>query len=363
MVIWNLLRRCNLTCKHCYATSADSVFRDELDTAAALAVIDDLHEAGVKVLILSGGEPLLRDDLFQLSAYARARGFFVALSTNGTLISESNIEQIAAANFDYVGVSIDGLEETHDAFRQLVGSYASSMHGIALCRQRGIRVGLRTTLTQENHAQLPQLLDLMREYDVQKFYLSHLNYSGRGKRSRQLDAHQQMSRDAMTLIFERAWADIQAGSLSDFVSGNNDADAILLLQWVHRHLPEHYPQLEHMLHAWGGNASGSGIANIDNTGEVHPDTYWWQHSVGNVRKTPFRTLWLDEPDPLLQQLRQHPRAIGGRCSQCRWLDICNGNTRTRAWAEGDLWGQDPGCYLSDEEIGVRPQSNLICVQS
>ncbi len=363
VVIWNLLRRCNLTCKHCYATSADSVFRDELDTAAALAVIDDLHEAGVKVLILSGGEPLLRDDLFQLSAYARARGFFVALSTNGTLISESNIEQIAAANFDYVGVSIDGLEETHDAFRQLVGSYASSMHGIALCRQRGIRVGLRTTLTQENHAQLPQLLDLMREYDVQKFYLSHLNYSGRGKRSRQLDAHQQMSRDAMTLIFERAWADIQAGSLSDFVSGNNDADAILLLQWVHRHLPEHYPQLEHMLHAWGGNASGSGIANIDNTGEVHPDTYWWQHSVGNVRKTPFRTLWLDEPDPLLQQLRQHPRAIGGRCSQCRWLDICNGNTRTRAWAEGDLWGQDPGCYLSDEEIGVRPQSNLICVQS
>ena len=363
VVIWNLLRRCNLTCKHCYATSADSVFRDELDTAAALAVIDDLHEAGVKVLILSGGEPLLRDDLFQLSAYARARGFFVALSTNGTLISESNIEQIAAANFDYVGVSIDGLEETHDAFRQLVGSYASSMHGIALCRQRGIRVGLRTTLTQENHAQLPQLLDLMREYDVQKFYLSHLNYSGRGKRSRQLDAHQQMSRDAMTLIFERAWADIQAGSLSDFVSGNNDADAILLLQWVHRHLPEHYPQLEHMLHAWGGNASGSGIANIDNTGEVHPDTYWWQHSVGNVRKTPFRTLWLDEPDPLLQQLRQHPRAIGGRCSQCRWLDICNGNTRTRAWAEGDLWGQDPGCYLSDEEIGVRPQSNLICVHS
>ena len=363
VVIWNLLRRCNLTCKHCYATSADSVFRDELDTAAALAVIDDLHEAGVKVLILSGGEPLLRDDLFQLSAYARARGFFVALSTNGTLISESNIEQIAAANFDYVGVSIDGLEETHDAFRQLVGSYASSMHGIALCRQRGIRVGLRTTLTQENHAQLPQLLDLMREYDVQKFYLSHLNYSGRGKRSRQLDAHQQMSRDAMTLIFERAWADIQAGSLSDFVSGNNDADAILLLQWVHRHLPEHYPQLEHMLHAWGGNASGSGIANIDNTGEVHPDTYWWQHSVGNVRKTPFRTLWLDEPDPLLQQLRQHPRAIGGRCSQCRWLDICNGNTRTRAWAEGDLWGQDPGCYLRDDEIGVRPQSNLICVQS
>ncbi|HJR27667.1 MAG TPA: radical SAM protein, partial [Pseudomonas sp.] len=303
VVIWNLLRRCNLTCKHCYATSADSVFRDELDTPAALSVIDDLHDAGVKVLILSGGEPLLRDDLFVLSAYARDKGFFVALSTNGTLINEQNIAQIHAANFDYVGISIDGLEATHDAFRQLKGSFASSMRAIRLCREQGIRVGLRTTLTQENHAQLPRLLALMREYDVQKFYLSHLNYSGRGKRSRQLDARQQMSREAMTLIFERAWEDIQHGRDSDFVSGNNDADAILLLQWVGLHRPEHYPRLERMLRAWGGNASGSGIANIDNTGEVHPDTYWWQHSVGNVRHTSFRTLWLDRPDALLQQLR------------------------------------------------------------
>lgn len=361
VVIWNLLRRCNLTCKHCYATSADSVFRDELDTTTAMSVIDDLHEAGVKVLILSGGEPLLRHDLFVLSAYARSKGFFVALSTNGTLINEDNIAHIRAAQFDYVGISIDGLEATHDEFRQLKGSFASSMHGIELCREQGIRVGLRTTLTQENHGQLPQLLELMREYDVQKFYLSHLNYSGRGKRSRKLDARQQMSREAMTLIFERAWADIQRGLDSDFVSGNNDADAVLMLQWVQQHLPEHAPRLERMLRDWGGNASGSGIANIDNTGEVHPDTYWWQHSVGNVRHTPFRTLWLDQPDALLQQLRVHPRVVGGRCAHCRWLAICNGNTRTRAWAEGDLWGQDPGCHLSDEEIGLPPINTIACI--
>ncbi|TDR45994.1 heme d1 biosynthesis radical SAM protein NirJ [Pseudomonas brenneri] len=360
VVIWNLLRRCNLTCKHCYATSADSVFRDELDTEAALKVIDDLHEAGVKVLILSGGEPLLREDLFQLSAYARRKGFFVALSSNGTLIDEGNIQQIAAARFDYVGISIDGLKATHDAFRQCEGSFERSMHAINLCRQAGIRVGLRTTLTQENYAQLPQLLALMREYDVQKFYLSHLNYSGRGKRSRQLDAHQQMSRDAMLMLFQQAWDDIQNGVASDFVSGNNDADAVLLLQWVHQHLPEHYPQLEHLLHAWGGNASGSGIANIDNTGEVHPDTYWWQHSVGNVRHTSFREIWLERPDPLLLRLRQYPREIGGRCTDCRWLGICNGNTRTRAWAGGDLWGPDPGCYLSDAEIARTPPTLIPC---
>ncbi|MDM8350272.1 heme d1 biosynthesis radical SAM protein NirJ [Pseudomonas sp. sp1636] len=362
VVIWNLLRRCNLTCKHCYATSADSEFRDELDTAAALRVIDDLHATGVRVLILSGGEPLLREDIFQLTDYARDQGFFVALSTNGTLIDERNIAQIAAARFDYVGISIDGLEAVHDEWRQLKGSFAASLRAVDLCRQHDIRVGLRTTLTQHNYPQLPALLALMREHDVQKFYLSHLNYSGRGKRSRsrKADAHHQMTRDAMQQLFAQAWDDVQNGRETDFVSGNNDADAVLLLQWVETHLPQHRARLEGMLQAWGGNASGSGIANIDNIGDVHPDTYWWQHSVGNVRRQSFREIWLDQPQPLLTQLRQHPRAVTGRCAQCRWLSICNGNTRTRAWAEGSLWGEDPGCYLSDEEIGLQP---MPCIPS
>ncbi|WP_374287378.1 heme d1 biosynthesis radical SAM protein NirJ [Pseudomonas fluvialis] len=361
VVIWNLLRRCNLTCKHCYATSADSEFRNELDTTEALGVIDQLHEAGVRVLILSGGEPLLRDDIFQLADYARDKGFYVALSTNGTLIDEQNIERIAAADFDYVGISIDGLEAVHDEWRQLKGSFAASMHAIYLCRARGIRVGLRTTLTQHNYPQLPALLELMRAHDVQKFYLSHLNYSGRGKRSRGADAHAQMTRDAMWQIFERAWQDVEAGRDTDFVSGNNDADAILLLQWAAERLTAaQVAALEDMLRAWGGNASGAGIANIDNIGDVHPDTYWWQHTVGNVRRQRFRDIWLDNPQPLLQQLRQHPRAVGGRCGECRWLAICNGNTRTRAWAAGDLWAEDPGCYLSDAEIGLPTATQIPC---
>ncbi|HYG41396.1 MAG TPA: heme d1 biosynthesis radical SAM protein NirJ [Bordetella sp.] len=351
VVIWNLLRRCNLACKHCYATSADSQFRNELSTAEALRVIDDLRAAGVRILILSGGEPLLRPDLFQLADHARDQGFFVALSSNGTLIDEYNIERVAAAQFDYVGISIDGLQEVHDAWRQMPGSFAAAMHAIDLCRRHGIRVGLRTTLTQHNTEQLPAILSLMRNHGVQKFYLSHLNYSGRGKRSSKFDALHQMTRDAVHLLFERAWADIGAGLDTDFVTGNNDADAILLLQWVRQRMPQHVPRLESLLRAWGGNASGCGVANIDNTGDVHPDTYWWQHQVGNVRRQAFRDIWIDRPQPLLQQLRQHPRPVQGRCATCRWLAICNGNTRTRAWAAGDLWGEDPGCYLSDTETG------------
>lgn len=355
VVIWNLLRRCNLTCLHCYSTSTDTHFKGELTTDEILRGLDDLADAGVKVLILSGGEPLMHPDLFEIAAHARARNLFVALSTNGTLIDHSNIDRIAALEFDYVGISLDGLRETHDRFRQSDGSFDSALNAMRLCREADIRVGMRTTLTEENAPQLPILLDLMREIDVQKFYLSHLNYSGRGKRSRRFDAHHQRTRHALELLFERACEDIAAGRNSDFVTGNNDADAILMLQWVRQHQPERYARLLSILRNWGGNASGVGIANIDNIGDVHPDTYWWHHQVGNIRQRRFADLWLNDPDPLLVHLRQHPRAVKGRCAQCQWLDICNGNTRTRAWADGDLWGEDPGCYLSDEEIGITEQ--------
>ena len=232
MVIWNLLRRCNLTCKHCYSTSADSDFRGELETAEILRGIDDLRAAGVRVLILSGGEPLMHPDLFEIAAHARQAGMFVALSSNGTLIDEGNIQRVAEARFDYVGISLDGLRETHDRFRQKQGSFDAALAAMRLCREADIRVGMRTTLTEENAAQLPALLDLMRELDVQKFYLSHLNYSGRGRRSRALDAHHRRTREALALLFERADQDIRQGRDSDFVTGNNDADAILLLDWL-----------------------------------------------------------------------------------------------------------------------------------
>lgn len=156
----------------------------------------------------------------------------------------------------------------------------------------------------------------------------------------------------LALLFERADEDIRQGRDSDFVTGNNDADAILLLDWLKRRRPQQLARLCELLLDWGGNASGEGIANIDNTGEVHPDSYWWHHSVGNIRHQRFADFWFERPDPLLLQLRQRPRPVVGRCSQCRWLDICNGNTRTRAWAGGELWGEDPGCYLSDQEIGL-----------
>lgn len=353
VVIWNLIRRCNLTCKHCYSISADKDFPGELSTDEIFRVMDDLKGFRVPVLILSGGEPLLRPDIFEISKRAKDMGFYVGLSTNGTLIDEALIEPVAQIGYDYVGISIDGLRETHDRFRRKAGAFDASMRAVRLCRERGIKVGLRFTITQDNAAELPDMLELMEREGVDKFYLSHLNYAGRGNHNRLADAHHVMTREAMDLLFETALRCEQEGLQREFVTGNNDADGVYLLHWVQRRFPEQAAQIEAKLIEWGGNASGVNIANIDNLGEVHPDTFWWHHSLGNVRERPFSEIWQDLSDPLLAGLKQRPRGISGRCGACRHFAICGGNTRVRAHQiTGDPWAEDPGCYLDDTEIGV-----------
>ena len=353
VVIWNLIRRCNLACKHCYSISADHDFPGELNTEEVYAVMDDLKAYGVPVLILSGGEPLLRPDIYDISKRAKAMGFYVGLSTNGTLIDERNIAQIAEVGYDYVGISIDGLRDTHDRFRRLDGAFDASMHGIRLCQQHGIKVGLRFTLTQDNAAELPAILDLMDAKDIDKFYLSHLNYAGRGNRNRKDDVVHQLTRRTMDLLFDRCWAGIQSGKPREFVTGNNDADGVYLLFWVQRHFPDKVDTMRARLAQWGGNASGLWIANIDNLGNVHPDTFWWDYTLGNVRERPFSQIWPDTSDPLMAGFKHQPRPVKGRCGECQYLDICGGNTRVRAWSlTGDPWQEDPACYLTDEEIGA-----------
>ena len=353
VVIWNLIRRCNLACKHCYATSADIDFEGELDTAEVFSVMDELKAYGVSVLILSGGEPLLRPDIFEISNRAKQMGFYVGLSSNGTRITSDNIDAIAGVGYDYVGVSLDGMRETHDRFRRKTGAFDEALHGIRLCLDIGIKVGLRLTLTQDNAAELPELLQLMQDEQIDKFYLSHLNYAGRGNRNRDSDLHHRMTRQAMDLLFETCWRDVQSGVKREFVTGNNDADGVYLLQWAGKNLPQHVDKLRAQLLRWGGNSSGVNIANIDNLGTVHPDTMWWDYSIGNVRERPFSEIWEDRSDPLMAGLKAERRPLQGRCAACKHLAICGGNSRTRAWQlTGNPWAEDPGCYLSDVEIGV-----------
>jgi len=353
VVIWNLIRRCNLTCKHCYAISGNVDFPGELSTAEVFTVMDDLKSFRVPVLILSGGEPLLRNDVFEVSHRAKAMGFYVGLSSNGTLITDRNIGAIAAVDYNYVGISLDGIGATHDAFRRRQGAYDEALAGLRLCRDRKLKTGMRFTMTMDNAAEFPKLLELMDEEGIDKFYLSHLVYAGRGNKNRGDDAQHAFTRRMMNVLFDRAWAAARTGEHKEFVTGNNDADGAYLLMWVRERFPEKEAHMRGKLAEWGGNASGVNIANIDNLGNVHPDTMWWHHTIGNVRQRPFSEIWPDSGDPVMAGLKQRPRPIEGRCGQCQYFDICGGNTRVRAQQlTGNPWAEDPACYLSDDEIGV-----------
>lgn len=362
VVIWNLIRRCNLTCKHCYSISADKNFPGELSTEEVFAVMDDLKQFHVPVLILSGGEPLLRPDIFDISRRAKDMGFYVGLSSNGTLITDKNIHAIQAIGYDYVGVSLDGTEATHDKFRRKKGAFTESLNGIRLCRDAGIKIGVRFTLTQDNAHDLPALLDLVDAEGISKFYLSHLNYAGRGNKNREHDAFLETTRQAMDLLFKRCWKSIAGGKDVEYVTGNNDADGVYLLLWVRRNFPHLEEHMRIKLAQWGGNSSGVNVANIDNLGVVHPDTFWWHHPLGNVKDRPFSEIWQDTSDPLMAGLKAHPRSIKGRCGACQYFDICGGNTRVRALQLcNDPWTEDPACYLSDQEIGVTTAANRVKV--
>jgi heme d1 biosynthesis radical SAM protein NirJ len=360
VVIWNLTRRCNLRCRHCYTTSADVDFPGELTPEQAMETLEDLGTFGIPALILSGGEPLVRRDLFPIAKRAREMGMFLALSTNGTHIHGETADRVAEIGFD--GISLDGIGATNDWFRGKTGAFDQAVAGVRACRERGVKVGVRFTITTDNAHQLPDLLALCDREGVDKFYLSHLVYAGRGDKHRGEDAQWHHTRRAMDLLIDRAWVAAAEDMPLEIVTGNNDADAVYFLRWAENRFPK--KKVDHLrahLEAWGGNSSGVGVANIDPQGKVHPDTYWSDYTIGNVKETPFSQLWTGG-DPMLAQLRLRPRPLKGRCGACAYKAVCGGNTRIRALQlTGDPWAEDPACYLEDHEIGLAESTERLTV--
>jgi len=351
VVVWNVTRRCNLHCVHCYASASDRPFEGELTTEEALGVIDDLAGFGVPVVLFSGGEPLTRPDLFVLSRHARDRGLRAVLSTNGTLITPGIAREVQAQGFSYAGVSLDGLQDIHDRFRGKKGAFEESLAGIRACREAGVRVGVRFTITRRNQHDLPAILDLLEEEDVPRFCMYHLAYSGRGKKIAADALAAEETRAALDLLCDRVLDWHRRGIEKEVLTVDNHADAAYLYLRIKREQPERAEEVLRLMRWNGGNSSGTGVGCIDYLGEVHPDQFSWHLSLGNVRQRAFSEIWRDVSNPLLAGLRGRRDLIHGRCADCRFFDICNGNLRVRAEAAtGDLWASDPACYLNDGEI-------------
>ncbi|MBI4504806.1 MAG: radical SAM protein [Chloroflexi bacterium] len=350
VVVWTATRRCNLHCIHCYADSANRRYPGELTTAEAEALLDDLADFGVPVLLLSGGEPLLRHDLFAQVEHAHRRGIHTTLSTNGTLITPDVARRIRDTGFGYVGISLDGIGTANDRFRGHKGAFEAALAGIRNCLAVGQRVGLRLTLTRHTIADLDAIFDLVEQEGIQRVCFYHLVYSGRGRRLAADDLSPLQTRAALDRIFRKVLQWHAKGRAVEVLTVDNHADAPYLWLWLRAHNPERAAAVYALLRRNGGNRSGIAIGHVDNLGVVHPDQFWWQCSLGSVRERSFSAIWSDTRHPVLAALRERPRPVGGRCAQCRFAELCNGNFRARALAVyDDAWAEDPACYLTDEE--------------
>ncbi|MDF1513826.1 MAG: radical SAM protein [Anaerolineae bacterium] len=353
IVVWNSTKACNLRCIHCYYTAHAQSDPDELTTSEAKEMIDDLAAFNVPVLLFSGGEPLLRDDLIELGTYAVQRGLRTVISTNGTLITDECAIQIKKTGFAYVGISLDGIGKTNDQFRGARGAFDAALAGIQACRKAGVRTGLRLTLNQHNYQDLNEIFDLIEEESIPRACFYHLVYAGRGARIQEDDLSLEESRDAVTLIFERSERMDQKGLDVEILTVDNHTDAPYLLRYLQEQRPEQVDRVHQLLRWNGGNASGIGISAIDHLGNVHADQFWQHYSFGNIRQRSFGDIWTDTSDPLMAGLKNRKPLLKGRCANCQYLDICNGNFRIRAEAVyADVWAPDPACYLTDEEIGI-----------
>ena len=351
VVVWNITRRCNLKCVHCYAHAKTVAEDNELTTAQGKHLIDDLAQYGAPVILFSGGEPMVREDLPELAEYAVGKGMRAVISTNGTLITPKIAQVLKAIGLSYVGISLDGMEQINDRFRGVKGAYAAALEGIENCKAAGIKVGLRFTINKFNSDEIPAIFDLLEERDIPRACFYHLVYAGRGSKLMNEDSSHEETRAVVDLILDRT-KDLHArGKPKEILTVDNHADGPYLYMRLCREDPKRAADVLELLEMNEGNSSGRGIGCVSWDGEVYADQFWRHYSFGNILDRPFSEIWTDTSDPLMKRLKEKKKYVKGRCSTCRWLDVCGGNFRVRAEAAmDDLWAPDPACYLTDKEI-------------
>lgn len=348
-----MTRRCNLKCVHCYAHAVDVEGGDAINTEQARAMIDDLAAFGAPVMLFSGGEPLVRQDLVELASHATQKGMRAVISTNGTLITPQKARELKQVGLSYVGISLDGMEEVHDRFRCVPGAFKKALEGIANCQAEGLKVGLRFTINKRNVSEIPGIFRLLRDLEVPRACFYHLVYSGRGTELVNEDLNHAETRAVLDLIMDETRALFDAGKPKEILTVDNHADGPYVWQRLKREDPRRADEVFELLQYNEGNSSGRGIGCISWDGKVHADQFWREHIFGNVLERPFSEIWEDRTIELLAKLKNKKDHVGGRCAKCRHLAICGGNFRARAEAVyGDIWAQDPACYLTDEEIGI-----------
>lgn len=350
VVAYNCTARCNLNCLHCYSSSGQGSCDDELTTPQAKQLMRQLSDANCPVVLFSGGEPLLRKDLFELLMEAKSLGLRTIISTNGTLIDSQAADKLAGAGASYVGVSIDGSEDFHDKFRRSKGCFRAALAGIENCRQAGLRTGLRFTITRANAKQVPVIFDIAGSAGVRRICFYHLIRTGRAAELDQQVLAAKRTRRVLDVIIDKTCEYAKRGLVDEVLTVGDHADGPYLLVRMRREKNAGFEAATKLLLANGGNRIGEKIACVGWDGSVHPDQFWRNYPLGNVNDRTFRQIWADITDPVLNKLRHKEQFADPRCRKCVWFNLCKGNYRFLGADPAEkYWLNEPACYLNDEE--------------
>jgi radical SAM protein with 4Fe4S-binding SPASM domain len=344
LVVWNFTKVCNLKCKHCYENAGEKM-KDELTTEEAKKLINELVDSGVVAIAFSGGEPLMRKDFFEIARYAKDKGLYVSIATNGTLITKDIANKLKDV-VDYVEISLDGKDaETHNAFRG-IPIFDKVIEGIKNSVEAGLYTCIATTVTKYNYEQIEEIYKLANNLGVKRFICFNFVPTGRGKKIIEYDISPEEREKLLNLLFEKLVNNCKVEALSTapqfariaverekgvpvghFYGGAGfEGKARALADFI------------------GGCGAGRIYCAIEPNGDIQPCVFM-PIKLGNVRREKFLDIWHNSP--ILKTLRDRS-LLKGHCANCEHKFICGG-CRARAYAYfNDITAPDPGCISNND---------------
>jgi heme b synthase len=335
LLAWEVTRRCNLACLHCRAAAGSGPYPGELTTAEGKKLLDDLATMGQIVVILTGGEPLLREDIFDLTAYGAGLGHRMVMAVNGTLLTPAIAARLKDAGIQRLSISIDGATaQSHDRLRAVPGAYAGALSGIAACKEAGLPFQINTTVTRANRFELPAIYELALKLGAAAHHVFVLVPTGRGELIREELVTPEEYEETLNWLLARQ----KDGRL--FIKPTCAPQYYRLWRQDAASRGEPITAATHGMEAMTkGCLGGQGFAFVSYKGEVQPCGYL-ELVAGNIRETPFPEIWANSA--LFQQLRRVDD-YHGKCCACQYRKVCGG-CRARAHAlTGDVLGDDPIC--------------------
>lgn len=347
-IAWEVTRRCNLSCVHCRSASTMNSYNSAFDTDEAKKLIDDIASVATPVLVLSGGEPLMRPDLFEIARYGTQKGLRMCIATNGTLVTADTCLQMKEAGIRMVSMSLDGaVAATHDNFRSQPGAFEGTMRAAALFREHGIPFLINSSFTKRNQHEIPDVMRVAKGMGATAWYMFMIVPTGRGE----------------GIMEELISADDYEELLKWHYEAERNEDAMLMRPTCAPHYYRIVPQMNKeaergdklrrrtLQFSTGGSKgclAGQLICLITAEGDVQPCSYF-ARSAGNVKETPFGEIW--ESSDLFLSLRDF-ESYGGKCGVCEFVNVCGGCRARADVVHGDYLAEEPFCNYTPGPLRI-----------